>query len=122
VALLLLPCQRHKASAASASRFLCRSTETRALSLDHDRSFPSRGSAHRPILVAWYCWGRTAYEQVLTMVAGDKVATGIPLPGRPVGMLGPMTEVGMCFVMVEFHAGRGSYYRLNQLERTQEGS
>jgi hypothetical protein len=54
------------------------------------------------------------------MATGDRTAGGTPLPGRPVGMLGTVKEVGTRLAMVEFDDGRWGYYRPDQLQRAKE--
>jgi hypothetical protein len=51
----------------------------------------------------------------VTMVFGDKVLTRVALPGRPAGIVGQVTEIGLRFVMVLFRHGRVGYYLPHQL-------
>ena len=49
------------------------------------------------------------------MKVGDRVVTGIGLPGIPVGTVGRVKEVGRLFIVVQFEDGRQAYYARPQL-------
>jgi len=49
------------------------------------------------------------------MKVGDRVVTGIGLPGIPVGTVGRVKEVGRLFIVVQFEDGRQAYYARHQL-------
>jgi len=54
------------------------------------------------------------------MDVGDRVRTGVVLPGIPIGTIGRVKEVGRLFIVVRFEDGRQAYYARHQLTAAAE--
>jgi len=54
------------------------------------------------------------------MNVGDRVRTGVVLPGIPIGTIGRVKEVGRLFIVVRFEDGRQAYYARHQLTAAPE--